>query len=203
MARITATIIRLLRLGVPIAVGRLGVVGMGVVDTIAVGQLAPRELAHQALGWTINGPALLGGVGMLLGVQVLAARAIGAGRPERAAAAWRRGLVVAAVAGIAYCALYELTGRWLLSLVGIDAALADRAVAVGRVLALSIPLHLLFMASAKFLEALERPVPAAAAMWLANGFNLALNLALVPAYGAVGSAWATVTSRLEIGRAHV
>ena len=60
-------IARLLRLAAPVAVGRLGVVGMGVVDAVVVGQSAPGELAHQALGWTINGPALLGGIGLLFG----------------------------------------------------------------------------------------------------------------------------------------
>jgi MATE family multidrug resistance protein len=187
---------RLARLGAPIAVGRLGVVGMGLVDTIVVGQLAPRELAHQALGWTINGPALIGGVSLLLGVQVLAARAIGAGDPAAAGVFWRRGLVIALTAGAAVCVLVWTAAAPLLLALGVEPELARRGAAVAAVLALSIPLHLLFMASQKFLEALERPIPGAVAMWIANGLNLALDLALVPGGGAIGSAWATVLSRL-------
>ena len=43
--------VRLLGLAWPVALARLGIMGMGVVDSIVVGQLAPRELPHQALGW--------------------------------------------------------------------------------------------------------------------------------------------------------
>ena len=55
---------RLVRLSVPISIGRFGVIAMGVVDTIVVGQLAPHQLAWQALGWTLTGPALLGGIAL-------------------------------------------------------------------------------------------------------------------------------------------
>ncbi len=79
---------------------------------------------------------------------------------------------------------------------GVEPGLARKGAAVAAVLTLSVPLHLLFMASVKYLEALERPMPGAVAMWAANGVNLALNLILVPGAGAVGSAWATVLSRL-------
>src|SRR3989442_3293217 len=89
---------RLVRLAAPVAVGRLGIVGMGLVDVVVIGQLAPTELAHQALGWTINGPALLGGIGLLFGVQLLTARLVGAGRAGETGAIWRRGLTVAVAA---------------------------------------------------------------------------------------------------------
>ena len=38
-------------------------------------------------------------------------------------------------------------------------------------------------------------------MWLGNGVNIALNLWLVPQYGAVGSAWATVGARVFLAAA--
>src|SRR5262249_4674495 len=98
--------VRLLRLALPVALGRLGVVGMGVVDTVVVGQLASTQLAHQALGWSLNGPALIGGIGLLFGVQVLTARAVGAGRESEAVTVWRRGLVIAVVAGCILCGAY-------------------------------------------------------------------------------------------------
>lgn len=196
MERSGALVLRLLRLGLPIAVGRLGVVGMGVVDTIVVGRFAPGQLAHQALGWTITGPALLGGIGLLLGVQVLVAQAMGAGEAERCGAVWRRGLVIALIAGLAVCLVVWSGAGGLLRAFGVEPVLARRGAVVGAILSLSVPLHLAFMATTKFLEALERPTPGAAIMWAANGVNLALNLALVPSGGAIGSAWATVLSRL-------
>jgi MATE family multidrug resistance protein len=46
----------LLRIAGPVALARLGIIGMALVDTIVVGQLAPDELPHQALGWAPTAP---------------------------------------------------------------------------------------------------------------------------------------------------
>jgi len=186
---------RLIRLAAPIAAGRSGVVAFGVVDTVMVGQLAPHQLAWQALGWTLIGPITIGGIALLLGVQVLAARAIGGDEPQEAGEAWRKGLVIAGAAGLAACLLmWGLTDAFFRS-VGIAPELVAPAAVVARILALSVPLHLGFIASTNFLEALQRPMPGAIIMWLANGLNAGLNLMLVPQSGAIGSATATVFSR--------
>ena len=95
----TTLLPRLLRLAGPVAVARLGIMGMGVADTVIVGQLAPKELSHLALGWAPTGMFLVGGIGLLVGVQVLAARAIGEGNRQDAGAILRRGLVLAWIAG--------------------------------------------------------------------------------------------------------
>ncbi|HRK63497.1 MAG TPA: MATE family efflux transporter, partial [Terricaulis sp.] len=64
------------------------------------------------------------------------------------------------------------------------------------VLAVSIPLHLIYIAGTYFLEAIKKPGISTVVMWIANGVNLALNLWWVPEHGAVGSAWATVGARV-------
>lgn len=188
----------LLKLAWPVALSRLGIMGMGVTDVIVVGQLAPHDLAHQALGWAPTGVALVGGIGLLTGVQVLAARALGAGDPAHAGAAWRRGVVVALIAGMLFGALLFAAAEPLLRFFGISPALAAGAAAVTAVLALSIPFHLLYTTHAYFLEAIQRPMASTVAMWGANILNLVLNLWLVPEHGAVGSAFATVISRLAL-----
>ncbi|MDQ0463723.1 MATE family multidrug resistance protein [Caulobacter ginsengisoli] len=185
---------KLLRLAAPVAAGRLGVVVMGLVDMIVVGQFAPRQLADLALGWTLVGPASYGGIGLLLGVQVLTARAVGAG--EAAGGIWRRGLVIATVAGLAVWLAAWSSGEQLLAAFGLAPALAERGGAVAGVLALSLPFHLAFMACTLFLEARQRPLPGLIAMWVANLANLGLDLALIPTWGALGSAWATALSRV-------
>ncbi|HVM99709.1 MAG TPA: MATE family efflux transporter, partial [Caulobacteraceae bacterium] len=106
---------------------------MGVVDTIVVGQLAPHELAHQALGWTLNGPALLGGVGLLLGVQVQTARAIGGGARSGLGGIWRRGIVMGLIAGAVVCILVWTSAAAALQGFGVAAALARRGAAVAAV----------------------------------------------------------------------
>jgi MATE family multidrug resistance protein len=190
-----ALALKLLRLAWPVALARLGIMGMGIVDVIVVGQLAARELPHQALGWAPTGIVLVTAIGLLTGVQVLAARAIGEGKPQQAGGAWRRGMLVAALAGTLFAGCMWLAGERLFTMFGIAPALAAPSARVMRVLALSVPPHLLYTASACFLEAIQRPLPSMLLMWTANLLNVVLNLVLVPRYGAVGSAWATVGAR--------
>ncbi|MGE3141823.1 MAG: MATE family efflux transporter [Hyphomonadaceae bacterium] len=188
----------LLRLAWPVALARLGIMGMGVTDVIVVGQLAPHDLAFQALGWAPTGVALVAGIGLLTGVQVLAARAMGAGRAREAGAAWRRGVVVGLAAGVLTGALLLFGTAPMLRALGISKELALGAAHVTAVLAFSLPLHLVYSANASFLEAIQRPTAPMAAMWIANVLNLVLNLLLVPEHGAVGSAAATVVSRAAL-----
>lgn len=188
--------LRVLRLSWPVALGRLGIMGMGVADTVMVGQFAPNELAHQALGWAPTSVLLVAGIGLLTGVQVLSARAIGEGRRHHAGAVLRRGLLIALVAGLVFAAATTLFAGPLLAAVGVAPSLAAPAGAVAAVLALSLPFHLMFIAATYFLEGLERPAAAATVMWVANIVNIVANLALVPPFGAMGSAWGTVIARL-------
>jgi MATE family multidrug resistance protein len=99
--------------------------GMAVVDVMVVGQIAPIELPHQALGWAPIVVLIVTGIGLLTGVQVLAARGLGAGNPEEAGAAWRRGMVVSLVAGIAAVLLIWLLGERIFTVFGIAPALAQ------------------------------------------------------------------------------
>jgi MATE family multidrug resistance protein len=86
---------------------------------------------------------------------------------------------------------------------GIAPELAEPSASVARILALSVPLHFCYVTTAFFLESIQRPMASTIVMWGANAVNLALNLALVPAYGAEGSAWATVGARLCLAGALV
>ncbi len=191
-----STLLRsLVRLAAPVAVARLGLMGMGVADTILVGQLAPAELPALALGWAPTGVLLVTGIGLLLGVQVLTARAVGEGRPSDAGAVWRRGLGIAMIAGLA-CALgLAAAVEAVMVAFGIDHDLAVASASVARILGVSVLLHFGYVCCAFFLEAVQRPLPGTVVIWLANGVNVALNLWLVPRLGAEGSAWSTVGAR--------
>ncbi len=185
-----------LRLAGPVALARLGIIGMGLVDVIVVGQLAADELPYQALGWAPTAVFLVAAIGLLQGVQVLAARATGEGNPQGAGVALRRGLVLGLIAGIVSAGLMWLGGERLFTVFGIGEDLAGPSTPVMAVLALSIPLHLLYVAGTFFLEAIKKPGISTAIMWGANVVNLVLNLWWVPEHGAIGSAWATVGARV-------
>lgn len=191
----------LLRLAGPVALARLGIIGMALTDVIVVGQLAPDELPHQALGWAPTAVFLVAAIGLLQGVQIWAARSIGEKNPQGAGVALRRGLVLAFGAGLISAALMWLGGERLFTTFGIEPDLARPSAPVMSILALSIPLHLLFVAGTFFLEAIKKPAIGTTVMWAANAVNLALNLLWVPEHGAIGSAWATVGARLFLAGA--
>ncbi len=185
----------LARLAAPVAVARLGIMGMGIADTVVVGRLAPRELPALALGWAPTGMLLVAGIGLLMGVQVITARTIGEQRPADAGTVWRRGLAIAACAGVMCAAGLAILVEPLLGAFGIDPELARTSAAVARILGLSLGLHFAYVCCAFFVEAVQRPMPGTVVIWAANAVNLALNIALVPGLGARGSAWATVGGR--------
>jgi multidrug resistance protein, MATE family len=193
----------ILRLAGPTALSRLGVMAMGVTDTIMVGQLAPHALPALALGNAMTAVFLVASFGLLTGVQVWTARVMGEGRPAAAGGVWRRGVALALISGSLAIPMLWFGGAPLLRFFGVEGDLVAPASAVMGVLGLSLPLHLTYVASALFLEALRRPFAALVVMWGANLLNIALNITLIPELGAVGSAWATVGSRAFLAGALV
>ncbi|MBV8971888.1 MAG: MATE family efflux transporter [Sphingomonadaceae bacterium] len=194
----------LLTLAGPVVASRLGIMAMGVTDTLVVGRYSAVELSHLALAWAPTGVILVTAVGLLQGVQVLTAQAIGAGRPQDTGAVLRRGTVYALGLGLGLALLLAVAGPVLLGHLGLDAALAAGAAPVLRLLAWSLLPMLLVDAGIFWLEAQGRPLPATAAMWAANGVNLLINLWLVPGHsgfavaGATASAAATLVSRTAL-----
>ncbi len=185
----------LLRLAGPVALARLGIMGMGIVDTIMVGQIAPHDLPFLALGWAPTAVVLVTGIGLLTGVQVLAARAVGEDKPHAAGAVWRKGMALALTSGFVAAVLLWAISDLAFSTFGVSASLAEGSARVTRVLALGMPFLFAHVACSYFLEAIQRPLPGTIVIWVANVLNLALNLALVPQLGAEGSAWSTVIGR--------
>lgn len=191
----------LLRLAGPVVLSRLGIMTMGLVDSVVVGRHSATELGYQALGWAPTAVVLTTSIGLLSGVQVLTSQAIGDGRPQDTGAILRRGSLYSIWIGIAAAAVLAGLGGLLMHNIGLDPGLADGATPVLRILALSLLPILVADTGIFWLEAHGRAVPGMIAMWAANIVNLALNLWLVPGdsgfpvAGAVASGWATFISR--------
>ena len=194
----------LLTLAAPVVASRLGIMAMGLVDTLVVGRHSAVELGYLALAWAPTGVVLTTAVGLLQGVQVLTSQAIGAGRSADTGAILRRGLVYALWVGCAAALVLAGLGGPLLGHIGLDPGLAGGATPVLRLLALSLPPIMLADAGIFWLEAHGRAAAGTAAMWGANVVNLALNLWLVPGHsglpvaGAAASAWSTALSRTAL-----
>jgi MATE family multidrug resistance protein len=192
----------LIKLAWPVVVARLGIQVMGLTDAVVVGQYSATQLGYHALAWAPTMIALVTGVGLLQGVQVMTARAMGEGKPEKAGAALRRGVVYALWIGLASSLILVFAGPLFLRSLGMKDGLAEGAIPVMLVFSLSLTPNLIYIAATNFVEGLGRPGMGAVTMWAANLANLALNLLLVPgtfglpALGAVGAACATFGSRI-------
>jgi MATE family multidrug resistance protein len=191
----------LLTLSGPVVLSRLGIMAMGLTDAVVVGRYSATELGYHALGWAPTSVVLTAVVGLLTGVQVMTARAVGEGRRDKTGAVLRRGLVYSFWIGLVSTAILAAVGPPFLHAIGLEKDLADGASRALLVFALSLTGYAISVACSFWLEGLSRPGPAATAMWAANVVNLALVLLFVPgtfglpAGGAVGAAWATFGAR--------
>ncbi len=192
----------LLRLAAPVVASRLGIMTMGLVDTVVVGRYSAAELGYHALAWAVTGVVLTTGLGLLSGVQVMTSQAIGEGREAETGAILRRGLAYATWIALASAAFLAVAGGPLLAAFRMQPGLAEGATPVLQVQAISLIPIIIADAGLFWLEAHGRAVPGMVAMWAANIVNLAVNLWLVPGGnsfgvdGATASAWATFASRL-------
>jgi MATE family multidrug resistance protein len=197
----------LLKLAGPVVATRLGVMTMGLTDAVIVGHYSATQLGYHAMGWAPTSVILTTAIGLLIGVQVMTARAIGEGRPHETGAVLRRGLNDAVWIGVGTMAVLLLFGPMLLASLGLEASLAQGATGVLRVFAFSMPFYAASLTAGIWLEGQGRPKPVATVCWIANALNLAVGLLLVPgtfglpAMGAQGAAWATVGARLFMAAA--
>jgi len=200
VARLRRHVSELVRLSIPIIISRSGLVILITVDTIMVGHFSATELAYQSIGMALTLPVLLISMGMILGTIVLSANNFGNGTFEECGAVWRRAVPYATVLGL-LALLFCLFGPFWLALSGQSEELAAGGGNVMRVLGWGLPAHLVFLASAFFLDGIRRPKPAMVLMIAANVLNAGLNWAFIygeagfPAGGAEGAAWATTVVR--------
>lgn len=191
----------LLSLSGPVVISRLGIMAMGLCDTVVVGRFSAQELGYHALAWAPTSVVLTLAIGLLTGVQVMTARYIGQGRRDLTGAVLRRGLVYSLWIGLASMIGLMIVGPPFLHAIGLEADLADGATRVLMIFSVSLPFYGLAITASAWLEGHSRPGPGAWAMWVANIVNLGLLLLLVPgtfglpALGAVGGAWATTGAR--------
>lgn len=194
----------LLRLAGPNVLSRLGIMAMGLTDAIVVGHYSAVELGYHSLGWAPTVTVLVAGIGLLQGVQVLTARHMGAGNPEKTGAVLRRGISYALTIGIVSTLALVLLGPLVMRSIGLEPALAAGASAALVVFSLSLTPYLVADAQWFWLEAQGKPQVPMVAMWIANIVNLVLALWIVPGHspfpvtGAVAAGWVTLVARVSL-----
>src|SRR5215207_10933307 len=93
----------MLQLALPVAAVQLGIMGMGVVDTIMVGHVSPAALASTALGNLYFFIAGIFGQGTLMALDPVISQAVGARDEEAITRALQRGLLLALALTVFSC----------------------------------------------------------------------------------------------------
>ncbi len=203
MGAIRAEVRTLVGLATPVALTQLSTMLLGTVDLLMVGRIDVLSLNAVALGriWVL-GTAICA-MGLLFGLDAIAAQAHGARNRERLGDVLLHSGVLALLISVPLGALWLATDKVLLAF-GQDAATVALAHRYVLVQIPALPCFLLFVALKQYLQArgIVRP-----AMWVsfgANGFNAFLNWVLIyghlgaPRLGAVGTGVATAVTEVAM-----
>jgi multidrug resistance protein, MATE family len=187
-------------LALPVVIVQVGLMAMGVADTIMVGHVSATDLAAVALGNLYYFAVTIFGVGVLMALDPIVSQAVGSGDDVAVARGVQRGLVLTALLSLAGALL-------ILPVQPVLVALRQPAevvpVASGYVLA-TLPgvfPFLAFVVLRQSLQAMKRLRPIVITIVAANLANVLLNWMFifgnlgVPPMGAVGSGWASSISR--------
>jgi MATE family multidrug resistance protein len=190
----------LVKLAVPIVTAQVGVMLMGVMDTIIVGHVSARELAAASLGnLYVMGLAVFA-MGTLWSIDPIVSQATGAKDHEGVALGVQRGLVMAIALGVVLtllCLPAEHVFRWLRQ----PADVVPRAAAFVWFSAPSMLVLLVWVTLRQTLQAMKRTRAVVITIVAGNLMNLALNWVFVfghlgsPAMGAPGSALSSTIGR--------
>ncbi|PCI44632.1 MAG: MATE family efflux transporter [Alphaproteobacteria bacterium] len=190
----------LVRLSFPIVFQRLGIMTMGIVDTVMVGRYSTQELAYQSIGYVPVATVIIISIGLMMGTMVLTSNAYGAKDYKLCGRIWRRSLpygFVLGMGGFGIC----IFGEPILLLLGQEADIARGGGVLMQAVAIGIPMTTVMLACTFFLEGINRPLPGMVFMLIANLVNVFMNWILVYGHigfapmGAEGSAWATTIVR--------
>ena len=188
------------RLAFPVATVQVGMMVMGVVDTLMVGRVSAVDLAAVALGHIYFFSVTVFGMGILLALDPVVSQGHGAGDRRAVKLAVQRGLLLSLGLSAAV-AVALFPGEPLLSLLSQPPDVVPVAAGYARA---SIPGALPFFAFVVLRQTLQAMGRVSPIVWTIVGANLA-NLFFnwvfifgnlgVPAMGAVGSGWASSLAR--------
>ena len=190
----------MLRLAFPVVTIQVGMMTMGVVDTIMVGRISPQAIAAVALGNLYFFALAVFGMGTLMVLDPVVAQAVGAGDRHAVARAVQRGVLMAALLSIPTGILLLVAAPVFVLAHQPTEVIPLAAGYAGRTAPGVFP-FLLFIVFRQSLQAVGRTAPIVGAIIAANLVNAGLNWLLIfghlgaPAMGVLGSAWATTISR--------
>ena len=190
----------MLRLAFPVAAVQLGIMAMGVTDTIMVGHLSPAALAAAALGNLYFFVAGIFGQGTLMALDPVISQAVGARDEVAISRALQRGLVLALALTVFTCATF-LPVKWVLLALRQPPEVVPDAASYVRIAIPGVFPFYAFIVFRQSLQAMGRVAPVLWTVLVANLLNAGLNWVFIygnlgsPAMGVAGSSLATSVSR--------
>ncbi|MBA3848773.1 MAG: MATE family efflux transporter [Opitutus sp.] len=190
-----------LTLAFPIVVGQVGQTLMGITDSVMIGRVGKVPLAAAAFANGICNMVFIVGLGLLLPVAVLTARAHGAREPRECGEYLRHGVALAAGVGAATLLLLLPLGTQLHRF-GQPAEVLAEIGPYYVLLTLSLLPAYFFQVFKQYSEALGRPWPPMAILLGCVVLNGGLNWVFIyghlgfPAWGLAGAGLATLIARL-------
>jgi len=190
----------LLNLAWPVVISRVGILTLGITDTVMVGRYASEQLAYLGIGMVPSNIYILIMIGLLMGTPVLVSNRFGAQEYDKTGQVWWNALpwgFFIGLVGMVFC----FFGEEFLLLTGQTPELAEAGGRISVIAGLSLPLAAIHMTTGFFLEGIRNPRPGMAIMIAANIINIFANYIMVyglygvPEMGAEGSIWATFIVR--------
>ena len=193
----------MLRLALPVIAAEIGWLSMGLVDTIMVGPLGPAAIGAVGTGSILYFAVTVVGYGTIFALDTFVSQSFGAGRIDECHRWLFAGLQVAAILAVVLTALsFGLIALLPLFDLHPDVLALIRPYMLH--LVWSTPPLLVFAVLRRYLQAMHVVRPIMIAVIVANIVNVIGNWLLIeghwgfPALGVVGSAWATVASRIIV-----
>ena len=190
----------MLRIAIPVVLAQVGLMLMGVVDTLMVGRVSAEALAAVALGNLYFTALVVPASGTLMVLDAVVSQAVGAQDHDGVARGIQRGFVLSFLIG-AVMSVVLLPVKGVLVLLHQPPALIPIASSYVLISILGVFPFLAFVVLRQSLQAMRQMRVLVAVIVVANLTNAFLNWVFVygnlgvSAMGAPGSAWATVASR--------
>ena len=188
-------------LAVPLMAGQLSQMIMSLIDAAMVGRVGVVPLASAAFANSLNGVAMLLGIGLLTAVSVQVSQAHGGGRRAEAGEIVRHGLAFSLAAGAVLATAVWITSFYLHRF-GQPPEVAAEARRYLIISGASLIPMLLTLTLKQFSEALSHPLPPMLILIGSVLINAGLNWIFIygnlgaPALGLEGAAWATFAARV-------
>ena len=188
-------------LAYPVMLSQLGHIMVGIVDSIMVGQLGPKELAASSFASNFLAVFMMFGIGVSYGITPMVAQADGKKDNDLITRLLRHGIILCLVLGLLMVMLmYSLTA--VFPYMGQPAEVIDLGTPYFFIIASSLFPLIVFQGFRQFSEGMSITKPTMYITILANGLNVLLNYLLIfgkwgfPELGLNGAGWSTLVSRV-------